>query len=129
MKTLISSVGVLAVLALGSTASAGAVTKAAYSDQRTDTRIEHRIKADTSLKHDNIDVSVKDHVVTLTGSVASDRERLRAARLAHMKGVTRVDNQLAVDHTAPKGTMGTIEEKTKAGAEATKHGAATAAEK
>src|SRR5712671_5902627 len=102
MKTLIASVGVLAFLAFGSTTSAGAGKRAAYSDQTTDTRIEHRIKADTALKNDNIDVSVKDHVVTLTGSVASDRERLRAARLAHMNGVTRVDNQLAVDHATPK---------------------------
>jgi hyperosmotically inducible protein len=56
--------------------------------------------------------------VTITGMVATEAQRTRATQLATVPGVARVDNQLIVDAAAPKkGTMGTIEQKTKDGAE------------
>ena len=87
------------------------------SDHSLDERIEKRIDG-SSLKRFDVKVSVNDHVVTLTGMVATEAQRTRATQLATVPGVARVDNQLIVDAAAPKkGTMGTIEQKTKDGAE------------
>ena len=54
-------------------------------------------------------------VVTLTGKVASQTQRRKAAQLAMLPGVARVNNQLVVD--LEKSTTKTIENKTKQGAE------------
>src|SRR5262245_32337503 len=98
MKSLISGCCVIGLLLggplIGPAAAKGTATR---SDSALDRSIEHRMKADPSLKRYDIDVSVKDHVATLTGTVATDRERARAVRLASIKGVTRVDNQIAVN--------------------------------
>jgi hyperosmotically inducible periplasmic protein len=94
--------GLLGALALGAMALApsAALAQAAKTDDRTlDTRIEARIKASETLKHDNIDVAVENGVATLTGKVASEAHRTRAGSLAKIAGVTRVDNQLEVDTT------------------------------
>ncbi len=72
-------------------------------DSTLDNRIEARLKADSVLKKDNIDVSVNDGVVTLTGTVHSRSQRDRAGRLAKIKGVTRVDNKLEVETAATTG--------------------------
>src|SRR2546428_5813392 len=120
MKTFIWRAGVIALLVTGpSISSAAAAPKGtATADKRLDDRIEHRIKQDASLKKYDIDVSVKNRVATLTGAVATDSERTRAEELAHVKGVSRVTNQIVVDRgAATKGTVGTLADKTKAGAE------------
>ena len=83
----------------------------------TEERIERRIHDDSILKHHDVKVSVADGVVTLTGNVATGAQRARAARLANVKGVTRVDNQIVVQSTT-RGTSGSIDkaaEKTKSG--------------
>ena len=66
-------------------------------------------------------MSVDHGVATLTGTVASSSERLRAAQLAKAAGATSVNNQIVVDPKT-KGTTGKLEAKTKAGAEKTKEG-------
>jgi osmotically-inducible protein OsmY len=81
-------------------APSAALAQAAKTDDGTlDTRIETRIKASQTLKHDDIDVAVENGVVTLTGKVASEAHRTRAASLAKIAGVTRVDNKLEIDTT------------------------------
>jgi len=106
---------------------AGAVVS---SDKPLDKQIEKQLKADPSLKHANIHVSVDGGVATLTGTVATDAEKSRAGRLARIGGVTRVDNQILVDpSTRTRGTTGKVEDKTKEGAEKTKEGAKTVGEK
>ena len=98
-------------------AAAPQATAAMPSDHALDERIEKRLEG-SSLKKFDVKVSVNDHVVTLTGMVATEAQRTRATQLATVPGVARVDNQLIVDSAAPKkGTMGTIETKTKDGAE------------
>ena len=98
-------------------AAARQTTAAMPSDHALDERIEKRLEG-SSLKKFDVKVSVNDHVVTLTGMVATEAQRTRATQLATVPGVARVDNQLIVDSAAPKkGTMGTIETKTKDGAE------------
>jgi hyperosmotically inducible protein len=102
----------------------------AASDKLLDNQIEKRIHNDAMLKKYNIDVDVKGGVATLTGTVPTEADRAKAATLANVKGIARVDNQIVVDLTsATKGTAGTIKDKTKEGAEKTKDGAAKVGEK
>lgn len=72
-------------------------------DTTLDTRIEARLKADSTLKKDDIDVSVSGGVVTLTGKVHSRTQSARAERLAKINGVTRVENKLEVETAATTG--------------------------
>lgn len=99
-------------------------TAAVKTDSSIDSAIESRINGDASLKHYDVDVSVNAGVATLTGTVATNAQRARAAELAKAAGATSVDNRVAVDaKTGMKSTAGKIEDKTKAGAEKTKEGA------
>lgn len=92
------------------------------SDKTLDERIEKRLNGST-LKRYDIDVDVDAGVAKLTGTVATEADRRRAAQLARIPGVARVDNQLVVDPTATKGTTGTMKSKAKEGVEKTKEGA------
>lgn len=60
-------------------------------------RIEARLKASDTLKESDIDVDVNNGVVTLTGTVHSAAQSLRAASLAKVTGITNVENKLTVD--------------------------------
>jgi len=164
MKAVIGSVAVAAALVVvgqvpmrAAAAQAPAATTTRSSTTDLDSAIEKRIH-DSSLKKYDIKVSVANGVATLKGTVATEADRRKAAELATINGISRVDNQLIVDmNTAGdvKGTAGTAEskvernvdkgaEKTKAGvdkaidksaegvgtaAEKTKEGASTAWEK
>jgi len=134
MKAFLGSV-VCAVAMTGfSAASVGAAAPkgaAATSDKVLDSRIEQRIHSDAMLKKHHIDVSVDKGVATLTGTVPTEAERVKATRLATIKGIARVDNKIIVDlpGASSTGTAGTIKEKTKEGAEKTKEGAAKVADK
>jgi hyperosmotically inducible periplasmic protein len=135
MKIAVLSVTACAALALAGAPPAAAQVRPAAgavvsADKPADKQIEKQIKTDPMLKHDDIHVSVKGGVATLSGTVATDAERARAAEIAKVAGITRVDNQLVVDpYAKPKGTTGKIEDKTKAGAEKTKEGAKEVGEK
>ena len=131
MKAAIGSVAVAAALcaagqvpmrAAALQAPAATTTRSSTAD--LDTTIEKRIH-DSSLKKYDIKVSVSDGVATLRGTVATEADRRKAAELATISGISRVDNQLIVDMNAT-GTAGTSEstversvdksaEKTKAG--------------
>jgi hyperosmotically inducible periplasmic protein len=109
-----------AVVAIATAVPAGAAQVTPRSgavvstDKPADKQIEKQIKADPMLKQDDIHVSVKDNVAILTGTVPTDAERARAAELAKVAGISRVDNQIVVDpYAKPKGTTGKLEEKTK----------------
>src|ERR1044071_1573201 len=84
--------GVSAILVCVTMAPVGA---ASPQESQAD-RIEHRVHADASLKAQDIKIAVDDGVVTLTGRVATSAQKARAGRLARVKGITRVDNQLEV---------------------------------
>jgi hyperosmotically inducible protein len=106
---------------------------AKVDDATLDSRIEARLKKDAALKKNNIDVSVSDGVVTLTGTVHSPGQRTRAGRLARIAGVTRVDNKLDVETAATTGKEPSktekAKEKTENAAEKTKEKSEKAAEK
>jgi len=98
-------------------------------------RIEKRIQ-DSSLKKYDIKVSVFDGVATLQGTVPSEADRRKAAELATITGVVRVDNRLVVDTNAgtdvkdrAKGTTGNVESKVDKGADKTKAGVNKAIDK
>ena len=130
MKVVFGSL-VMAALVVGPVsaraASAQTATTAASSDSALDKRIETRIHSNGSLKKYKIDVAVNNGVATLTGTVPTEADRAKATQAATIPGISRVDNQLAVDLTV--GTGGKFEEKTKAAAEKTKAGAEKAADK
>src|SRR5262245_57335189 len=100
MRSLLWGAALVGLLAAPVTAA----PRTTPSDNTLDHRIEHRIKADRTLKKYDIDVSVKDHVATLTGKVATDAQRTRAGRMANIAGVARVDNKLEVNGSAAQGT-------------------------
>jgi osmotically-inducible protein OsmY len=60
-------------------------------------RVHERFVGDDLLKGSDIDVNVKDHVVTLHGTVGSRAGRAKAATIAmRTEGVHRVVNRLTV---------------------------------
>jgi hyperosmotically inducible periplasmic protein len=148
MKAALAGVVVAAALLVAGQATMHAApqtTTVTTPDSTLAKSIDKKIH-DSSLKKYDIKVSVDDGVATLTGTVATQAERRRAAQLATMKGVARVDNRIVVDLDAsrPQGTTGKAAEKTKDGlnkavdkskegiekaTEATKEGTAKAADK
>src|SRR4051812_11847908 len=95
----VALVGPAAAPSYGQTTKKAAV---AVDDSTLHTRVDAAIKAQPTLKDQDIDVKVVDGVVTLTGKVQSEQRKVRAASTAHVAGVTRVDNQLTVDPHAGK---------------------------
>lgn len=111
---LMTSSLVLAAVTLPTTpafAQAPAVSAKPVVDNDTlEDTIEKKWEADAALKGVGIDVSVADGVATLTGDVPTAALKSRAARLAKVTGITKVENQITV------GQPGTAE-KMRSGAE------------
>jgi hyperosmotically inducible periplasmic protein len=82
--------------ALAQAASSG-TTAAKVDDSTLKSRIDARLKNSPTLKGNDIDVAVDNGVVTLTGTVHSEAQSVRARSLAKIAGVTNVDNKLTVD--------------------------------
>jgi osmotically-inducible protein OsmY len=69
----------------------------------------------SSLAARDIDVDVKQSVVTLTGKVRSASEKAQAGRLAKVSGVTAVNNRIEVDPKIDQSKIDAAGEKTKTG--------------
>ena len=122
----------VAINGFSATSTVAAVPQArpATSDKLLHDQIEKKIHSDATLKKYSIDVDVDGGVATLKGTVPTEADRAKAATLANVKGIARVDNKILVDLPgATKGTAGTIKEKAKEGAEKTKEGAEKVGEK
>jgi hyperosmotically inducible protein len=104
-------------------------TGVAVDDKTLHDQVHEAIEKDATLKNQNIDVDVKDHVVTLTGAVQTDSRKVRAERVANIAGVTRVDNQLRVDAKEGKSIVAKTGDATKKAARKTGDVAGTAGEK
>jgi hyperosmotically inducible protein len=89
----------LGALAIGITTSAGVALADNHDAERS---IESRFQKDARLKGDDIKVDVDDGVATLKGKVATQAEKEHAARLAHVAGVSRVENKIEIDTSAAK---------------------------
>jgi osmotically-inducible protein OsmY len=74
-----------------------ALASANDQEDRIKGRIESRFEHDAQLKDDSVKVEVDGSKVTLTGTVDTSGEKARAARLARVKGVAKVNNELEVD--------------------------------
>ncbi|HKB11083.1 MAG TPA: BON domain-containing protein [Vicinamibacterales bacterium] len=131
MKAVIGSVVAAAALLVAGQvpmhAQTAATTTAKVPDSTLTQRIEKRIN-DSSLKKYNIKVSLNDGVATLTGTVPTEADRSKAADLAKITGVSRVDNQLLVDINAT-GTSGKADSKIDKAGEKTKSGVDKAIDK
>ena len=119
MKVALGSVFLVAALVaipVSTHAAAPQTPAVQQTDKTIDDRVEARINADAQLKKHSIVVTTDDGVVTLTGVVTTQAESDKAARLANVTGVSRVNNNLVVTKEV-KGTAGKVVEKTKDGAE------------
>jgi osmotically-inducible protein OsmY len=112
-------VGIVLVAGPAPGASAGqqaaSATAAKVDDGALQSRIAGNLKKSASLAPRDIDVDVKQGIVTLTGTVRSATEKARAGRLAKVSGVTRVNNRIAVDPKIDQSRIDAAGEKTKAG--------------
>jgi osmotically-inducible protein OsmY len=119
-----SLVGILLVAGPTRGASAGqqATTSAAakVDDSTLKSRIAANLKRNATIAARELEVEVNEGIVTLKGAVRTADEKTRAARLATIKGVTEVRNEIVVDAAAAKG-------KTVQAIDATKQAGQTAA--
>jgi len=67
--------------------------------------IRTKLRGDSDLKNNKIDVSVDNGVVTLRGTVDTADERAKADALANVNGVARVDDQLEVGSNGMRATL------------------------
>jgi osmotically-inducible protein OsmY len=116
-------VGAIAIAGVGFAppAALAQATQTPGTTQKVDdgalkSRIESRIKSSASLKDSDIDVDVDHGVVTLTGTVHSEAESVRARSLAKVAGVTKVENKLTVDSTTARTMEKTADKTERAGA-------------
>lgn len=90
----------LALLVLLATCFASnlvAQNKPSSSDDRIYDQVRMKLADDADVKGGDLEVTVKDGAVKLTGKVETDRGKKRAETLAKkVKGVKSVDNELVV---------------------------------
>jgi hyperosmotically inducible protein len=112
-------VGVVLVAAPARGASAGqqaATSAAAKGDDSTlKSRVVASLKKSSMLAPRDIDVDVKQGIVTLTGKVRTAAEKARAGRLAEVSGVASVDNRIEIDPKIDQSRIDAAGEKTKTG--------------
>jgi|GEM_PF-1582011 len=119
MKASGTVIAAAAVLLLGSTAcrdrqaetsardakAAGAELSQDAKDAWTTTKIQAKYFADSDVKGRNVDVTTQNGVVTLRGTVDTDRAHQQAVAIARQTdGVARVDDQLATGTAATSGS-------------------------
>ncbi len=89
--------GVCVALLLGARGLATAQEQVTGQEQtKLQKKVEKKLKSDSDLKNNRIEVSVENSVVTLKGKVDTQAERSKAVSLAQIDGVARVDDQLEV---------------------------------
>ena len=89
--------GPLFILALSISLFAGCNRFGRPSDAAITTDIKAKMFSDPNLKSSNVDVSVKDGQVTISGQVPDDTARLAAFKIAsEEKGVTKVNDQMTI---------------------------------
>ena len=81
------------------------------SDDTLKNRIEYRLETTEGVKKYDLKVKVNAGVAMLKGTVATADQKAEAGKLADIKGVIEVNNQIAIDKDADK----TLEERAKTG--------------
>lgn len=95
-RTLTRSFGILFAAALMTSVQMVTI-RAQMNDTELRDHVAYRIETNPAVKKYDIDVKVDRHNVTLTGTVATDAQKVEAGRLARVTGVNHVDNELTVD--------------------------------
>jgi len=88
---------------------------AVVDDDALESQIGASLKNDNLLAPRNLDVDVKRGVATLSGKVRTADEKSRAARLADVKGISRVNNEIEIDPKIDESKVDAASEKTKSG--------------
>ncbi len=101
----------IAPVALQRTLLATSAPGQVVPDDTLKDRIEYRLETTDAVKKYDVSVKVEAGVVLLKGTVATAAQKTEAGRLANIKGVTKVDNQIAIDKDADK----TLADRAKAG--------------
>src|SRR4051794_41687768 len=84
----------------------GCGPKSAASDQTLTTNIQSQLYADSTTRQANVNVAVKDGVVTLSGDVPSSDVELQAMKIANgTAGVRSVSDQMKVNGTMAANPM------------------------
>jgi len=84
-------------------------------DDALESQIGASLKNDNLLAPRKLDVDVKRGVATLSGKVRTADEKSRAARLADVKGISRVNNEIEIDPKIDESKVEAASEKTKSG--------------
>jgi osmotically-inducible protein OsmY len=84
-------------------------------DDAIESQIGNSLKADNVLAPRNLDVDVKRGVATLSGKVRTADEKARAGRLADVRGISRVNNEIEIDPKLDQSKLDAASDKTKAG--------------
>ena len=117
----VTTVGLITIvlgagLARQTSAAQNSVPSAVQTDDGAlQSRIAADLKKNAMLAPRNIDVDVREGVVTLTGKVRSTTESTRATRVARVDGVVRVDNRIEIDAKIDQSRIDAAGEKTKDG--------------
>jgi osmotically-inducible protein OsmY len=81
------------------------------SDQALRDRVIFRVETDPTLKKYDLRVTVAEGVATIRGDVATDAQKVQAARVAKVGGVSRVVTEILVDPDVDQ----TLADRSKAG--------------
>ena len=102
----------ISMLMLGAALFGFGTTRMALGDEmpgrataKAEEQIQTRFHSDSDLRNNQIQAVIDNGVVTLKGTVDTDAEKAKAARLALVKGVSQVDNQLKVGSETTKAAM------------------------
>jgi len=90
-------------LLLAAVAVPVAADKESQSDGAITDRVRQRLFSDPDIKGYTVEVETKDRVVTLAGTVESEKARVKAEKLTKkVQGVKSVVNKLRVEIPRPK---------------------------
>jgi hypothetical protein len=92
--TLVMGMGLLSS-AVSVAADDGGKRRPSSRDERLEQKLDARLQADALLRS-GVDADVKNGVVTLTGTVDNQTDRVRAEQIVRRSGAEKIDNQLAV---------------------------------
>jgi hyperosmotically inducible periplasmic protein len=91
------ALALLVLLAACFASNLAAQNKPSSTDDRIYDQVRMKLAGDADVKGGDIEVTVKDGAVKMTGKVETDRGKKRAETLAKkVKGVKSVDNELVV---------------------------------
>jgi hypothetical protein len=92
--TLVMGMGLLSS-AVSVAADDGGKRRPSSRDERLEQKLDARLQADALLRS-GVDADVSKGVVTLTGTVENETDRVRAEQIVRRSGAEKVDNRLTV---------------------------------